>query len=104
VPLRGREVHEPVSHQPLLVVAGADRHLAGEDDDQRVLVNLMLGQALPGGQGQQDDPVGLIVGAQDAWSVGLNDLGVQVPEVHDASIIRPAPAPDTCTAPAYARL
>jgi hypothetical protein len=102
VSLRGLEVDEPLGHESLLVVPGADCHLSGENDDQRVLVDLMVGQALPGRQREQDDPIGLIVGAQDAWSARLNDLRVQMPEFHDDSIIRPALDPGRPRA--YARL
>jgi hypothetical protein len=55
------EVDEPLRAEPLFLRARADHHLAGEHGHQRVLVDLVLGQALARGEGQQDDPVGLVV-------------------------------------------
>jgi hypothetical protein len=55
------EVHQPLRAEPLLLCGRADHHLAGEDHHQRVLMDLMLGEALARGEGQQDDPVGLVV-------------------------------------------
>ena len=52
--------------------ARADDDLAVEHHHQRVLVDLMLGQALARREGQQDDPVGLVVGVQDARRVRLH--------------------------------
>ena len=76
------EVHEPLGAEALLPVAGADDHLAVQHRDQRVLMDLMLGQALSGGERKEDDPVGIIVGVQDARGVRLHGFCVQAPEVH----------------------
>lgn len=76
------EVHEPMGAETLFLVAGADRHLAVEDDDERVLVDLMVRQALAGGEREQDDPVGVVVGAQDARRMRRHGLGIEVPYLH----------------------
>ena len=52
---------ESLGFEPLLLGAGANRHLPVEDDDKGVLVDLMLGEALARRQGEQDHPVGLVV-------------------------------------------
>jgi hypothetical protein len=82
MPYGGLEVDEPVAPEMLLLGARADDDLAVEDDDERVLVDLVVGEALALGQEKQDDPVGVVIGAQDAGRVRLNRFGVQLPEVH----------------------
>jgi probable F420-dependent oxidoreductase len=76
------EMDQSLCPQAFLQAAGADEHLAVEHRHQRVLVDLMLGQALARGQGEEDDPVGVVVGVQDTRGVRLHGLCVQAPEVH----------------------
>ena len=82
MPFGRGEVDEAVRAQALLLGAGAHQHLAVEDHDQGVLVDLVVGQALALRQDQQDDAVGIVVRAQDARRVRLDRLGIKLPELH----------------------
>lgn len=85
--LGGREVNEAVGAEPLLRISGPHDHLALEDDDEGVLVDLVVGEALPLGEAEQDDAVGIVVGTQDARRTRLDRLAVQFPDLHVAQSI-----------------
>lgn len=48
-----------------LAGTSADRQLAAQDEHERVLVDLMLLQALALGQQQRDHAIGALIGAKD---------------------------------------
>ena len=59
--LGGREMDEAVGLEPLLRVCGSDDHCSLKNDDEGVLMDLMVGQALAPRQAKQDDAVGIVI-------------------------------------------
>jgi hypothetical protein len=65
VALGGVEVDEARRRERPLAGSSADQQLAAQDEDERVLVDLVLLQALALGQQQRDHAVGALIGAKD---------------------------------------
>jgi hypothetical protein len=82
------EMNEPLGGQALLPLPGSDQELAVEQDDEGVLVDLMLLQTLALGQGEQDDPIGFVIGTKHPGCMRLDGLRIQLPELHLGLIIR----------------
>jgi len=81
------EVDQPRCSQLVLVLARAHEQSALKHHHECMLMHLMIIQPLALREGQQDHPVGVVVGTQHPWSVRLNLFGVQLPELHAAGII-----------------
>lgn len=83
VALGGLEVRQSVPSEPPVILADDQLDLPVEHQHERVLVDLVLVQALAPRQRQEYDPVGVIVGSQHARGVRGDVLAIQVPELHE---------------------
>lgn len=63
--LAGVEVDQAGRAERSLAGARADQQLAAQDEHKRVLMDLVLLQALALGQQQRDDAVRVLIGAED---------------------------------------
>jgi hypothetical protein len=88
------EVDKPRRCEFLLGLSRTDQESTFEYHDQRVLMHLMIIQPLALREGQQDHPVGVVVGTEHPRRVDVNLFGVQLPQLHPARIISTATLPD----------
>jgi hypothetical protein len=69
VALAGVEVDQAGCAECPLADTRTDKQLAAQDEHERVLVDLVLLQALAQGQQQRDDAVRALIRSEDLWMV-----------------------------------
>lgn len=82
VALGGIEVDQARRRERPLAGTGADQQLAAHDEHERVLVDLMLLQALALGQQQRDHAIGALIGVKDLRMVGGDTQTIKLPNLH----------------------
>ncbi len=80
--LRGLEVHKARRSEFVLVVSRAYQQPTLQNHNQSMLMHLVVIESLALRKGQQDHPVGVVVGAKHPRGVGVNLFGVQLPQLH----------------------
>jgi hypothetical protein len=82
VALSRREVHEPRRADLALLITRSNQQPTLDDDDQRMLMNLMIIKPVALRQRQQDHPTRVLIRTQHPRGTSLNPLKIQ----HHASI------------------